>query len=370
MALYVKTKIKQLRMIFFLIFLREFRYEQGKIKYSLKDVKLRKVFNLLKTVPNRDFKTPFVWGHPFLIHINPFLGCNLRCPKCPSNVENRIKKGPLSFDVFKKFIDEVGDYALFLTFWGWGEPFLNKNLPEMIRYAKDKGIIVRTSTNGNLLDNSDFNKRILLSGLDTLIIALDGVTEETYLRYRKDGDFMGVIKGIKDLVELKKELGVKKPLINLRMVVMRNNEHEVPNMKELAKKLDVDVLTFKSVNPNLDNKTADEMFIPRNTRYHRYAYSPGTLEKIEPEKYSCYFPWFEATMLSDGTIVACEFDYNAEHAFGNIKEQTFKEIWFGEKANNFRKMHSKDHAFTDFCEKCPYTGMIIDGCVFERFDLK
>src|SRR3972149_10410104 len=272
------------RQMFYMIFLKEFRYNHDKIGYRLKNVPLKKSINFLKIAFNRNLKTPFSWGYPYLLHVNPYLGCNLQCPKCPSHQKNsRIAQGELPLELYKKFIDEAGACALFLTLWSWGEPFLNKNLPEMIRYAKSKNIIVKTSTNGNLLHDEEFNKKILLSGLDTLIIALDGATEETYLKYRKGGDFKKVIEGIKNIVELKKRLKTENPLINLRMVVMRHNEHEIPLMKELAENLSVDMLTLKTVNPNPDNEIADESLIPKDRRYHRYAYYPGTLKKIEPE---------------------------------------------------------------------------------------
>src|SRR3989304_880050 len=164
----------KIKLLFFLIFRNEFRFDEDKIGYVVKDVSFKKKLNILKINLNRTFKTPFARGFPYSIQVNPYLGCNLRCLKCPAHQKNsRNKAGALDFNLFKKFIGEVSDYSFFLTMWSWGEPFLNRNLPEMIKYAKSKKIIVRTSTNGNLLDDEEFNKQILLSGLDTLIVALD-----------------------------------------------------------------------------------------------------------------------------------------------------------------------------------------------------
>ena len=362
---------KNVRTPFYLLFFREYRYDEDQIQHKLKNVPFKKAINYLKTSINRDLKTPYVWGYPHILQINPFLGCNLRCPKCPAHQKyDRLKYGELSFDLFKKFLDEVGEYVLHLNFWCWGEPFLNKNLPEMIEYAKSKKMIIRTSTNGNLLDDMGYNKRILLSGLDELIIALDGTTEETYLTYRKGGNFHRIIKGVEDIVKLKKQLKIEKPIINLRMVVTRYNEHEIPMMKELAERLGVDILAFKTVSPNQDGKTPDYNLIPKDKKYHCYAYDPETNAKIEPEEWYCYFPWFEATLFNDGTVVPCEYDNQAEVPFGNIKNQSFKEIWFGEKANQFRKQYVKDKDVFEFCKNCYYKGMIINSCVAEKIEIK
>lgn len=353
------------------LFFGEFRFELGKIKYRLKNVPLQKRINYLIVKLNKTFNKTVIPSYPIYLRVNPFFGCNLHCPKCPAHQgENRINRGALPFKTYKKFIDETGDYSLLLSLWSWGEPFLNENLPEMIEYAKTKKMIVKTSTNGNVLNDEAFNKKIILSGLDELIIALDGPSSETYNIYRKGGEFNKIIKVIETFVELKKKLKVEKPLINLRMVVTGYNETEIPEMKKLAKKVGVDVLTFKTVNPNTDGGVPNESLIPKDERYRRYSYDPVTQEKIEPEKYSCYSPFVRATLYNDGTVVSCEHDYKADFPFGNIKNQSFKEIWSSEAATQFRKHHRENNDVFYFCKNCPFKGRVTEGCVAERMDIK
>jgi radical SAM protein with 4Fe4S-binding SPASM domain len=230
-------------------------------------------------------------------------------------------------------------------------------------------MIVKTSTNGNLLFDDEFNKSILLSGLDHLIIALDGASEKSYLTYRKGGDFNKIIEGIRSIVKLKKQLKVKKPIINLRMVVTSFNEHEIPLMKKLADELDVEVLTLKTPNPNFDGSPANEKLIPKNKRYQRYAYYPGTLKKMDIDEYFCHVPWSATTLFSDGTIVSCEYDLDSDFSFGNIRDESFKEIWIGKKAQKFRQKFFKNKENFAFCKNCPYKGRIVDSCVVEKVEL-
>lgn len=360
---------KKIRIALFLIFLREFRFDSDLVNINLRNVPFKKSVNYVKVGFNVALKTPLFRGFPIRLKVEPFFGCNLSCPKCPSHRRNGKRKSEsLSLSTYKKFIDETGSHALELSLWAWGEPFLNKNLPEMIKYAKDKKIIVKTSTNGNLLLDDEFNRRILLSGLDHLIIGLDGTTEKSYLTYRKGGDFIKVIEGIRSIVKLKKQLKVKKPIINLRMVVTRYNEQEIPLMKELAEELDVDILTIKSVNPSFDGSHANEKLIPKNKRYHRYAYYPGTLKRIEKDEYFCHVPWSATTLFSDGTIVPCEYDLDSDFSFGNMRDESFKDIWFDEKAQQVRHAFKNKNPPT-FCQKCPYKDLIVDSCNIEVIEL-
>ena len=107
----------------------------------------------------------------------------------------------MEFDTFRKFIDEVGDYLFLILLWDWGEPLLNPRLFDMVAYAKAKGIKLVTSTNAHLLTDRDMCRRLIESGLDTVIVAVDGLSQETYSTYRRGGDLSVVFKGIRTLVE-------------------------------------------------------------------------------------------------------------------------------------------------------------------------
>ena len=361
---------KEIKILLRLLFRREYSAEIDLMEYRIPNVPVKKIINYCLIQINRFFEIPKVLGKPYKLQVEPMRGCNLKCPGCPANKKNsRQRAGPLSLELFKKFIHQTEDCALFLTLWSWGEPFLNKNLPEMIRYAKSKNIAVVTSTNANLLLNKEYNERVLKSGLDNLIVAVDGASPETYGIYRKGGDFARVVKGIRLLVSQKKKLGLEKPAINLRMVVTSYNEHEIKEIRQLAGKLGVDALTLKSVNPSLDSETVNLSLIPKNKKYHRYEFSEETGAIKKQERFKCTFPWAQTTMFSDGTIAACEADVNASVKFGNLLKESFGSIWFGRKAENFRKQFVKKKEAFRFCEKCSYRNMIIGSCTVEKVEI-
>jgi len=121
--------------------------------------------------------------------IEPTNYCNLKCPLCPTGAGLiRREKAAMSFEDFKKILDNLGNQIIHLRLWNWGEPLLNKELPKMIKYAKSKNIYVNTSTNSSFL-NKENVRELTNSGLDHLIVSLDGASEETYSLYRKNGNF-------------------------------------------------------------------------------------------------------------------------------------------------------------------------------------
>jgi radical SAM protein with 4Fe4S-binding SPASM domain len=131
----------------------------------------------------------------------------------------------------------------------------------------------------------------------------------------------------------------------------------------------VDVLTLKSFNPNFDGSSPNVKLIPKNKQYHRYSYYPRTLKRIEAVKYFCHYPWTGTTLFSDGTIVPCEHDLDSDFPLGNIIDDSFKDIWFGEKAQQFRHNFFNSKGPYAFCKNCPYKDLIVDSCVVEKVEL-
>jgi MoaA/NifB/PqqE/SkfB family radical SAM enzyme len=227
---------------------RQVQIECDRIPHTFHRVPRKKLLNwiLVEMAALARPETPFGW--PTHLQIEPTTHCNLRCLLCPVNTGLNRPTGHMDFNVFQKVVDEVGEYAFFILLWDWGEPFLNPRIYDMIRYAGERRIKLISSTNGHLLAQGDHADRLVRSGLDTLIVALDGITQETYERYRQGGRLAHVLQGIRTLVDRKRALNSNTPLINLRFLVMRHNEHEIPELLELAKSLGVDALTFNTLN--------------------------------------------------------------------------------------------------------------------------
>ncbi len=274
-------------------------------------------------------------------------------------------------ETFKKYIDEVGDYLLLLIFWNWGEPFLNPDAPEMIRYATDRGVLVHSSTNGNVPFSTDLAERIVKSNLTSLIIAMDGATQETYAEYRIGGKLDMVMKNIQILQETKKRLNSPYPRITVRFVAMHHNESERKKVEELAKELGADFFATKSVDmPIPVGEHLDEKYRPEDQTLRRYEYVAGTYKRKE-QPFTCMRPWKRITMDSSGEIISCEYDYKNSLTFGNINgEKSVMQTWKSAFSQQFRKGFSLGHNEFYHCKVCTYKDLVGNDCILEAHPLK
>ncbi|MFN7690232.1 MAG: radical SAM protein, partial [Bacteroidota bacterium] len=136
-------------------------------------------------------------GLPMSIAIEPTTACNLRCPECPSGLRSFTRPtGMLQNKTFEKIIDELHQSLIYLIFYFQGEPYLNPSFLEMVSYASKKNIYTATSTNAHYLTD-DVCRKTIESGLNRLIISIDGTTQETYESYRVGGKLDKVIEGTK-----------------------------------------------------------------------------------------------------------------------------------------------------------------------------
>ncbi len=361
-----------LRNLFNLLFRRRIDFEFDRIPMRARSVTARKMLNLVLIGLNRLFPLTKVRGYPYMAHISPAGLCNLSCELCPVHDEGIRGQELLPFATFKKFIDETADYLLYLILWSWGEPLLNPDFTRMTDYARRKNILTVTSTNLNRFSR-DEAKALAATGPDALIIALDGVTEETYGRLRKGGRAATVIENTRLLLEERARAGSNIPFVNLRMVVSKENEHEAEAFRALAKDLGVDMVSFKAFStrqPGFADPEFDKRFAPENERYRWYRYLPGYVADRRPKKYACKFPWTKPTLFPDGEVLACEFDLRYERPFGNIRRQSFREIWFGPEAAAFRKSFRADRDSVRYCRDCVYDYKLFPGCVVEWEILK
>ncbi|HYG15631.1 MAG TPA: radical SAM protein [Bacteroidia bacterium] len=314
----------------------------------------RRLYNIVKVTVSyfvsKVTKKPVHWGNPISISIEPTTACNLRCPQCPSGLRAFSRPtGMLQGDLYKGVLDRLAPDLSYLILYFQGEPYLNTGFLDMVEYAHQKNIYTATSTNAHYLDDANA-RRTVESGLDRIIISIDGVTEETYKKYRIGGKLDKVLEGTRNLVKWKRELKSSTPHIIWQFIVFSHNEHEIPEVKRLSKEYGVDELGIKTAQV-YDYETGSDL-IPGNEEYSRYKKVAAGFSIKNALLNHCWKLWHSCVITWDGLVVPCCFDKDATHQLGDLKYAGFNEVWRGEKYVDFRQKVLKGRANIDICKNC------------------
>jgi radical SAM protein with 4Fe4S-binding SPASM domain len=322
----------------------------------LNKLSVRRIWNGVKVLSSYTVskwtKRPIQWGFPISISFEPTTSCNLRCPECPSGLRAFTRPtGMLKKDFFTETIDQLYKDITYLVFYFQGEPYLNPDFLEMVRYASSKKIYTATSTNAHYLN--DINaRRTVESGLDRLIISIDGTTQETYQQYRVGGKLEKVLEGAANLVKWKKKLGRKTPFLVFQFLVVRHNEHQIEEVKALARKIGVDQVRFKTAQV-YDFENDPNRLIPTNGKYSRYKRdAEGRMRFKGNNRNHCWRLWHDPVITWDGAVVPCCFDKDAQHKLGHLQGQSFKELWQDKAYQEFRGLVLQSRKNIDICANC------------------
>ena len=301
---------------------------------------------------SRLLNKPVQWGYPVSVSFEPTTSCNLRCPECPSGLRQFSRPtGMLQNDFFKRTIDDIHKELLYLIFYFQGEPYLNPDFLDMVKYACDKKIYTATSTNAHYLTD-DVAKKTVESGLDRLIISIDGTTQDVYRQYRVGGNLEKVLEGAKNIMKWKKELKSKTPFVFFQFLVVKPNEHQIEDIKRLAKEVGVDEVRFKTAQV-YQYETDPNNLIPTIDKYSRYKKNAdGTYSAKNKLANHCWKMQHANVITWDGLVVPCCFDKDATHQLGNLKNQPFKEIWHNINYKQFRNELFKSRKNIDICANC------------------
>lgn len=300
---------------------------------------------------SKSIRQPVINGMPISISFEPTTSCNLRCPECPSGLRSFTRPtGMLDRSLFERVIDELEFTLNYLTFYFQGEPYLHPKFLEMVNYASSKGIYTATSTNAHYLKD-EIAQQTVASGLDRLIISIDGTTQHTYESYRVGGALEKVIEGTQNVLEWKKRMRSKTPHVVFQFLVVGPNEHQIPEVYTLAKKLKVDQVVLKTAQI-YDYKHGSE-FIPKQEKYSRYRKnSDGNYTIKNSHADHCWKMWHSCVVTWDGKIVPCCFDKDAHFVLGDLAKNSFKEIWRGDQYQHFRKSLLKSRSEIEICKNC------------------
>lgn len=321
----------------------------------LSKLTLRRAWNAAKVLGSfymsRLTGKPVQWGYPVSISFEPTTSCNLRCPECPSGLRAFTRPtGMLENQFFRQTIDEMHKELLYLIFYFQGEPYLNPAFLDMVQYAASRKIYTATSTNAHYLTDENARKTVE-SGLDRLIISIDGTTQEVYEQYRVGGRLDKVLAGAKNIVKWKKTLNSSKPFVVFQFLVVKPNEHQIDDVKQLAKEVGVDDVWFKTAQI-YDYEKDPNQLIPTIDKYSRYKKKGDVYEPKNKLANHCWKLWHANVITWDGLVVPCCFDKDAQHQLGNLKEMSFRETWNNESYKMFRKQLMNSRKNIDICSNC------------------
>lgn len=277
---------------------------------------------------------PYEKRLPRFIMVEPTNGCNIACPLCPvgSKVMKR-KRGFMDVDCFRGLIDEVSGFVREIVMNFAGETLLHPRIGEMISYAEKKGVQITIGTNGTI----DKMQEILDAGPTEVLFALDGLTEETYVRYRRGADFTRVRANLLKLTEGKRSRGLTKPNIVLQFVVMKDNEHEVGSIMDFARHHGVDEVALTPVVINdffsLEKGDLISRYLPEHSQYRQYKRVGDRVLQRKP--IICVWA-FQSVVLYNGDVTVCCFDFDGTLVIGNAFEEGFLKVWNSEKYRKFR----------------------------------
>jgi len=289
---------------------------------------------------------PDISGMPLAISAELTNKCNLSCPECITGSGKMDRAtGFMNIDMFKKVIRELDPYLYNTNLYFQGEPMLHPGFFSFLENTITTHTTI--STNGHFLSEENCEK-IVKYGLNRLIISLDGTDQESYSAYRKNGNIGTVLDGIQKISAAKKR--VKSSLkIEIQFLVNKLNEHQIPQVKELASKFKVG-LKLKSM--QINDKKDVATWLPLNGRFRRYRMKDGEYVIKSSLPGRCARLWFNPVITWDGKVLPCCFDKNGEFIMGDLMQDTFRDIWDGPKYRIFRKSILSGRHMIEICRNC------------------
>ena len=319
---------------------------------------------------------------PRSIYIEPTSRCNEFCQQCPRTLLSREDDRDLSFDKFRQIVDQFPVLDR-VVLHGLGEPLLNKELPQMICYLKDRGTYVLFNSNGIALTPKR-GQMLIDAGLDEYRLSMDGSTRETYAHVRGVDAFEKIWRNVRAFIAMQKEQNASKPAVSLWFTAMRENLHELPGLVELAGDSGVPELYLQRLvyfEEGLANSKqslfrrssreeleivhrAEEMCKERGIKFNA-AGSATPIESLvrdfgERPWSGCGRPYSLTYITSSGNVLSCCFatfghrnakEYYEERVLGNVFEEPIEAIWHGPRYEAFRNAFESDHP-ARHCSQC------------------
>jgi MoaA/NifB/PqqE/SkfB family radical SAM enzyme len=263
----------------------------------------------------------------------------------------------MSLDCFKQYFDPMADHLFEAYMHNWGESLLNKEVFKMIAHAQSRNVGTNLSTNFSETNASDLDN-LLDSGLEYLIVSLDGISAESYSQYRVRGKFENVMHNLSEIIRLRNLRRQITPVVEWQFIVMKQNEHEIEQAEVIAKKIGVDRIRFIPVGmpyDTPDRRAVADRWFPLTVAGREYGPEVeqqfGQANKPSP----CFYLYRSMVVNSDGGVAPCCVVYKKDSDFGQLPVQNVHDLWNNEKYLSARSLYSgetgRDHVPT-ICDGC------------------
>jgi radical SAM protein with 4Fe4S-binding SPASM domain len=298
---------------------------------------------------------PAMAAWPMSLSVEPTTSCNLRCPECPSGLRSFTRPtGMLNPERLSDLLSGPEGMArdlVYLNLYFQGEPYLNPGMDELVATGKREGLYVSTSTNAHHI-NPERAERIVNSGIDRLIISIDGADQASYASYRVGGQLQKVLEATRHILDARKRLRGRNPHVVWQFLVVGPNEHQLPTMKSMARQWGVDEFVVKTA--QLDAPRDGHPLLTQDPRLRRYDRDPsGRWTLRNPMHDRCWRMWQGAVVTWDGQVVPCCFDKDAQHSMGRATDgAAFREIWQSPRYQQFRSSVFAHRAGIEMCRNC------------------
>lgn len=287
---------------------------------------------------------------PYTVFLDPSNLCNFKCKFCATHSSNEshiVKKQNMNFGLYKKIIDDISEFPdkiKVLRLTGTGEPTINKKLPEMIKYAKQKNVadFIEIVTNGSLL-NPELNRKLVDSGIDRIRISVEALNENDYKEIAGvDINFKDFINNIDDLYKNKGNCNIYIKTVDSAIKSKEDKKFFYKLFGDKCDQMFIDnVIPLWS-----DFDEINKFFDIKNNGLHG--------QQVQNIRV-CPFIFYSFVINSDGSITCCCADWKHEFILGNVKDKSVKEIWNSRELRKFwidmlKGNKDKYH----MCKKCLY----------------
>lgn len=315
----------------------------------------QKVHRLINNISKR-LGLPAAYGYPSALMVEPTNYCNLSCTLCPTGSRWLAHpQGRMHVDAFYRVMDEVGPFLNRVAFWNWGEPFLHPQLLEMFQYTRRFPVWMQVCTNGHFFNDRVFVKKMVKSGVNQVIVSVDGITTESVQKYRGPAaNLETIVDGIKNFVSVREELGGQGPQLEMQFLVMKHNQDDVDEARKFAEKLHVDRFFLKTINMRREDLEIQSSLLPDNEKFRRFEQDQQDQWHIKGHPTGiCPYIYNTAVIIWDGSLLPCCFDADEKTVLGNAFSTGFYKAWTSPAYNRFRYRVRHYRADIPMCSWCP-----------------